>query len=475
MLFNSYELIFVFLPISFFVYFYLNHKRLIIASKAWLIFISLFFYSWWNISYLPLLLLSILFNYTIASTMLEYDESKKKYFSKKILLQSGLVFNIGLLVCFKYMDFFIENINNAFGADISLFHLVLPLAISFFTLQQIAFLVDSYEGLVKEKNFLDYTIFVTFFPQLIAGPIIHHKEMMPQFASVRNKVKNYKNIVLGLFIFSIGLFKKVVIADTFAIWAAAGFDTATTLTLFEAWTTSLSYTFQIYFDFSGYTDMAIGSALLFNIKLPQNFNSPYKATSIIDFWQRWHMTLTNFISTYLYTPMLYSFKRITFNKAMIVTFIAFVIVGLWHGASWMFILFGALHGIATIINHSFRKRKIKMNKFLAWFITFNFINISLVFFRAKGWDDAIKVLTGMVKFNQDVNLQVNYSILVFVLLSTVIVFFIKNTNQLLHQEHLFKDSTTMIHLRIIYFAILFLISILYMSISEYTEFIYFNF
>ncbi len=395
MLFNSYEFIFVFLPISLFVYFYLNHKRLTTASKSWLVFASLFFYSWWNIAYLPLILTSVLFNYAIASAIVEYDELKKKYFSKKSLLQIGLVFNIGLLAYFKYADFFISNTNSLVNTDIGLLHLVLPLAISFFTLQQIAFLVDSYEGLVKEKSFLDYTIFVTFFPQLIAGPIVHHKEMMPQFVSMKNKVKNYKNIIAGLFIFSIGLFKKVIIADTFAIWATAGFDTATTLNLLEAWIVSLSYTFQLYFDFSGYTDMAIGAALLFNIKLPINFNSPYKATGVIDFWQRWHITLSSFITIYIYTPLVKSFNKLTFHKAMIATIVTFLIAGLWHGASWMFVIFGGLHGLALVINNYWKKTKIKMNIILAWFITFNFVNITFVFFRANEWDDAIKVLRSM--------------------------------------------------------------------------------
>jgi D-alanyl-lipoteichoic acid acyltransferase DltB (MBOAT superfamily) len=330
--------------------------------------------------------------------MIEYDKSKRRHLSKKSLLQVGLLFNIGLLVYFKYMDFFISNTNTVFGSDIELLHLVLPLAISFFTLQQIAFLIDSYEGLVEEKKFLDYTIFVTFFPQLIAGPIVHHKEMMPQFASVKNKVKNYKNISLGLFIFSIGLFKKVAIADTFSIWANAGFDVATTLNLFEAWVTSLSYTFQLYFDFSGYTDMAIGAALLFNIRLPINFNSPYKATGMIDFWKRWHMTLTSFITAYIYTPIVRSFKKLTFHKAMVATVVTFLIAGLWHGASWMFVIFGGLHGLGIVVNHYWQKKikiKIKINKILAWLITFNFVNITFVFFRAKEWNDAIKVLSSM--------------------------------------------------------------------------------
>ncbi len=396
MLFNSYEFIFAFLPISFFVYFYLNNKRLTTAAKAWLVFTSLFFYSWWNIMYLPLILISVLFNYTITNTMIEYDKSKKKYLSKKSLLQVGLLFNVGLLVYFKYMDFFISNVNTVFGSDVQLLHLALPLAISFFTLQQIAFVIDSYEGLAKERSFLDYTIFVTFFPQLIAGPIVHHKEMMPQFAKVRNKVKNYRNIAMGLFIFSIGLFKKVVIADTFAVWATAGFDTAATLNLFEAWATSFSYTFQLYFDFSGYTDMAMGAALLFNIRLPINFNSPYKATGMIDFWKRWHMTLTSFITIYIYTPIVRSFNKLTFHKAMIATVVTFLIAGLWHGSSWMFVIFGGLNGLGIVVNHYWQKKiKIKINKVLAWFVTFNFINITFIFFRANEWDSAVKVLGSM--------------------------------------------------------------------------------
>ncbi len=490
MLFNSYEFIFLFLPISFFIYFYLNSKRLTTASKAWIVFASLFFYSWWNIVYLPLILISVLFNYSITNAMVSYDENKKNYFSKKILLQIGLVFNIGLLVYFKYMDFFIENTNMLFSTDISLLHLALPLAISFFTLQQIAFLIDSYEGLVKEKDFLNYIVFVTFFPQLIAGPIVHHAEMMPQFANIRNKVLNYKNISMGLFIFSMGLFKKVVIADTFAVWATAGFDTAATLNFLEAWATSLSYTFQIYFDFSGYMDMAIGAALLFNIKLPINFNSPYRATGIIDYWSRWHITLTNFITTYVYTPIVRSFKKITFGKAMLATFLAMLISGIWHGASWMFVFWGVLHAIALVTNHYWRKSKIKMNDFLAWFITFNFVNITMVFFRAKDWDDAVKVLSSMFSLNNIViddkfanvlSFLTPYSVkfapmlediqgggwtIIWLIFGFILVLSFRNSMEKLR---LFKPSI----INSTIFIILFIIS--FYKLSGYSEFIYFRF
>jgi D-alanyl-lipoteichoic acid acyltransferase DltB (MBOAT superfamily) len=221
--------------------------------------------------------------------------------------------------------------------------------------------------------------------------------MMPQFASRWNMAIRYRNVAAGLFLFSIGLFKKVVIADTFATWANNGFDVATSLNLIEAWATSLSYTFQLYFDFSGYTDMAIGVSLMLNIKLPANFNSPYKAKDIQDFWRRWHITLSRFLRDYIYIPLggnQVSKYRNSFNL-----FSVFLIGGLWHGASWMFVLWGAFHGLAMVIHRIWKDMGFKMNSFLAWFITFNFINITWVFFRAKHWDDALKVLGGMSGFH----------------------------------------------------------------------------
>jgi D-alanyl-lipoteichoic acid acyltransferase DltB (MBOAT superfamily) len=336
----------------------------------------------------------MVFNYVIGTSLTKDEEHKKV--SKKQLLTIGIIGNVGLLGYFKYADFIISNVNFVVGSDIPLLRLALPLAISFFTFQQIAYLVDSYRGETKEYDFLNYGVFVTFFPQLIAGPIVHHKEMMPQFANVRNKVINYKNIALGLFIFSLGLFKKVVIADTFAVWATNGFDKAEVLTFFEAWATSLSYTFQLYFDFSGYTDMAIGAALLFNIKLPINFNSPYKATNIQDFWRRWHITLSRFLRDYIYIPLGGNRKGNfrTYNNLMA----TFVIGGLWHGAGWAFVLWGFLHGFALVVHRIWNSLGFRLNTVVGWIITFNFVNMAWVFFRAKEWDDAIKVLKGMFGF-----------------------------------------------------------------------------
>jgi len=392
LLFNSYAFIFFFLPITFFIYFYLNKQHLIEASKAFLVISSLFFYAWWNLSYLPLILVSMLVNYTLGKELSEHKKNARGYSAKKLLI-IGIIFNLGLLGYYKYMDFFILNFNRIFYSDIPLWHLALPLAISFYTFQQIAYLVDSYREETKEYDFLNYAVFVTFFPQLIAGPIVHHAEMMPQFARLKNKVKNYYNIALGLFIFSLGLFKKVIIADTFAMWATQGFDVAKSLNMLEAWATSLSYTFQLYFDFSGYTDMAIGVALLFNIKIPINFFSPYKATSIQDFWRRWHITLSRFLKDYIYIPLGGNRKGEVRTYANL--FMTFLLGGIWHGAGWTFVFWGILHGLALVIHRIWKKFGMTMPILLAWFITFNFINIAWVFFRALNFDAAMKVLKGM--------------------------------------------------------------------------------
>ncbi len=391
MLFNSYIFIFAFLPIMLIGYFWLTHKRLILGSKVWLVVGSLFFYGYWDIAYIPLLLLSIFVNFFVGSAL---AEDKPMRITRKALLIFGILFNVSLLAYFKYTDFLLDNFNGIFGGDIPLPHIILPLGISFFTFTQIAFLVDAYKKEVKEYDLLRYMLFVTYFPHLLAGPILHHKEMMPQFASRWNLAVRWRNVAVGLFLFSIGLFKKVVIADTFAKWANAGFDTAATLNFFEAWATSLSYTLQLYFDFSGYTDMAIGMSLMFNIRLPINFNSPYKARDIQDFWRRWHITLSRFLRDYIYIPL--GGNRLGRARNYLNLFAVFLIGGLWHGASWMFVAWGALHGSAIVIHRIWKDLGLRMSGWLGWLITFNFVNIAWVFFRAKEWASVEKVLGGMV-------------------------------------------------------------------------------
>ncbi len=461
MLFNSYGFIFIFLPFSFFVYFFLLQKRWLLGAKSFLVFASLFFYSWWNISYLPIILSSLLFNFVIGNAL--NKNFSKILIHKKTLLTFGVVANIALLGYFKYTDFLIENFNLLLNTSVPLLHLVLPLAISFFTFQQIAYLVDSYRGETSEYDFLNYALFVTFFPQLIAGPIVHHSEMMPQFASRWNLVKNYQNIVLGIFIFTIGLFKKVVIADTFAVWATAGFDQLHTLDLFLGWAASLSYTFQLYFDFSGYTDMAIGVALLFNIKLPINFNSPYKALDIQDFWRRWHITLSRFLRDYIYIPLGGSRKSSFSTYTNLLA--TFILGGIWHGAGWTFVFWGFLHGMALVIHRLWKSYGLRMPKILAWFITFNFVNISWIFFRAKDWDSAIKVLSSM--FNLNYIIIPSFSpMIVWLLFGFVLTLLFKNS---MERMALFKNNIWYL----IFVSLTFTISIL--SITAESEFLYFNF
>jgi D-alanyl-lipoteichoic acid acyltransferase DltB (MBOAT superfamily) len=485
LLFNSYIFIFAFLPFTFFIYFYLNSLRLTVAAKSFLVFASLFFYSWWNITYLPIILTSMLFNYVMGLSLSKRWERSRV--SKKMLLTLGIVANVSLLGYFKYADFFISNVNYLLDTNVGMLNLALPLAISFFTFQQIAYLVDSYRGETKEYDFLNYANFVTFFPQLIAGPIVHHSEMMPQFAKTANKVMRYPNIAVGLFIFSLGLFKKVIIADTFAIWSTAGFDHAQTLHMVEAWVTSLSYTLQLYFDFSGYTDMAIGAALLFNIKLPINFNSPYKATNIQDFWRRWHITLSRFLREYIYIPLGGNKKGEfrTYGNLMA----TFLIGGIWHGAGWTFLFWGFLHGVAIIVHRAWSRLGFKLNKIFAWFITFNFINITWVFFRAKEWDDAMKVLSGMftgtlvlplewkekMSFLSDADIHFGYWLqsvskdtytMYWMMVGLFVIVVLKNSNELAER---FKPTV----LTSLYAAALFLVAD--SSLSKLSEFLYFNF
>ncbi|RUS48668.1 MBOAT family protein [Cohnella sp. AR92] len=462
MLFNSYPFIFLFLPVTLIVYFVLNRLRWTVAAKTSLALASLFFYGYWNVKYLPLMLGSIVFNYFIGWWLSKWaDRSAGK---RRAVLIFGLVVDLGLLGYYKYANFFLENIDKLTGHSYSALQIILPLGISFFTFTQIAFLVDAFKGKAKEFNFISYTLFVTFFPHLIAGPILHHGEMMPQFDRKRNKIWNWTNVAKGVYIFCIGLFKKVVIADTFALYANDGFAKASSFT--ESWVASLSYTFQLYFDFSGYTDMAIGIALLFNIRLPQNFNSPYKALSITDFWRRWHMTLSRWLRDYIYIPL--GGNRKGFARANVNTIITFLLGGLWHGAGWTFILWGAMHGVGQAVQRIWSRRGHPMPKWLAWFITFMFINATWVFFRAEDFHQAMRILKGMVGLN-GVGIDHVRSLATPILLIVIFlpfVLFLKNSSE--------KEESMRPRLRIaLFIAVLFIISLLYLN--RISTFLYFNF
>ncbi len=388
MLFNSYEFIFVYLPITLLGY-YLTAKFIKNeAAKIFLIFASVCFYSYWDINNLPILLASIAVNYAFGRCLTN-NRSKK-------VLMVGIAFNLLFLGYFKYTNFILENINYLFNAGIAMKNIVLPLGISFFTFTQTAYLVDVYRGETKAYSKSDYLLFVTIFPHLIAGPILYHRDMIPQFSQAERYKINYKNLTYGILWFTIGLFKKVVIADKLAIYADRVFSSTADLTMLDAWGGSLAYTLQLYFDFSGYSEMAIGLGLLFNYNLPLNFNLPYRATSIIDFWRRWHMTLSAFLKNYLYIPL--GGNRTGHHLRNIM--ITMLLGGLWHGAGWTFIFWGVLHGIYICINHLWRKTKYTLPQWMNWLLTFNAVNIAWIFFRAASFNDALNILIAMFDVNR---------------------------------------------------------------------------
>jgi len=394
MLFNSAVFIFAFLPLVALVYFRLSAHYPSHIAKTWLVAASLFFYGYWNPVYLPLIIGSMCINYAIG---LQLHRTIDSPLIRKYWLVTGIVFNLGLLAYFKYADFFISNIAALTDHPWSSMDIALPLAISFFTFQQIAYLADCHQADTPGYRFTDYCLFVTFFPQLIAGPIVHHKEMMPQFPGTLPARLDWDNIASGLFIFSIGLFKKVVVADQFATWANAGFSAGRILDIHEAWGASLSYTLQLYYDFSGYADMAIGAALLFNIRLPINFNSPYKAANIRDFWDRWHITLSRWLRDYLYIPL--GGNRKGKARAHANLFMTFVLAGLWHGAAWTFIVWGITHGMLLSLHRFWRDAGFSMPRALAWPLFLIWLNATMVIFRAESLADSWHILNSLFGFN----------------------------------------------------------------------------
>lgn len=471
MLFNSIEFLFIFLPVTFFIYFLLNKLKLIKIAIGWLVFASLFFYSYWKIDYLPLILCSMLFNYSVGYT-LTHEKTK---INRKLLLLFGIFCNVMLLGYFKYFDFLINNINYILHTGFDTLKIALPLGISFFTFTQIAYLVDAYKKEVKEYDFLNYALFVTYFPHLLAGPILHHKEMMPQFSDLRKKFINHKNIFLGITLLAVGLFKKVMIADNLSPFVQTVFDSAEVVTCLEGWIASLAYSFQLYFDFSGYCDMALGIGYLFNIYLPINFNSPYKADSIQDFWRRWHITLSRFLRNYIYIPL--GGNRAGEFKTYRNLFLTFLIGGIWHGANWTFIIWGILHGIAICIHRFWKSLDIKINRYFSIFFTFVFINFTWVFFRANSVSKALEILKGMFGFNGISTFEIDKMRFAFenntekisiILLTAciILIFFAKNSNEIVTK----LKPTKIILLATI---ILFITSIL--SLNKISEFLYFQF
>ena len=404
MLFNSFEFIFWFLPVTLVVYLFLQSFGFKEARYAWLAAASLFFYGWWNPQYLLLILLSMLFNYAVGRVLL------REKWRKAWVLAGGLAINLLTIGYFKYAGFFVENANTVFSSRWTVPDILLPLGISFFTFQQITYLVDSYRHETKEYNFIHYCLFVSFFPQLIAGPIVHHREMLPQFERMAPRRKQIlRNLMVGLSIFALGLFKKSILADNLALIANPVFHSAEQgrpIDFLSGWMGALGYTFQLYFDFSGYSDMAIGLGRCFGIRLPVNFNSPYKSRSIVEFWRRWHMTLSRFLRDYLYIPLGGSHRGRLFRYRNLM--ITMLLGGLWHGAGWTFVIWGGLHGLYICINHGWHHLKRKWGlvsdtniawKLTAQCLTFLAVVVSWVLFRAESLDGALAVLNGMTGSN----------------------------------------------------------------------------
>ncbi|THB78634.1 MAG: MBOAT family protein [Desulfobulbaceae bacterium] len=406
MLFNSFLFIFFFLPVTLVVYYRLADSGFRSSAIAWLVICSLFFYGWWNPPYLLLIICSILVNFTIGRGLQRIAAGA----AKKLLLTVGIAFNLSLLGYFKYANFFIDQLNVIFTTGVKLEPIMLPLAISFFTFQQIAYLVDVYRSDVQKYRFLHYCLFVTFFPQLIAGPIVQHHEMFPQFARLTQSNERLKQLSFGMVLFLIGLSKKVLFADSLALYASPIFDGAermVALSFWEGWSGALAYSLQLYFDFSGYSDMALGLAKMMNINLPINFNSPYKATSIIDFWRRWHITLSRFLRDYLYIPL--GGNRVARPRYYTNLFLTMLLGGIWHGAGWTFVIWGALHGFCLIINHLWRsgckallgpdRKSTPIGIFCGRVLTLLCVIIGWVFFRAESVEGAWYLLGVMLGTN----------------------------------------------------------------------------
>jgi alginate O-acetyltransferase complex protein AlgI len=438
MLFNSYLFIFLFLPITLALYFLLGKYRLWNTAKFWLIFASLTFYGYWNPKYILLLILSITFNYSFGRILAAQRS--------RTILTIAIAANLLVLAYYKYFNFFISNLDHLLGWQMQIQNIILPLGISFITFQKIAYLVDCYKGIAVEKNFLDFSLFVVFFPQLIAGPIVHHAEVLPQFKNKAIFNFNYTNINIGLIIFIIGLTKKVLVADHLGLVVNSSFSAfaaGENLGTFMTWISLLSYAFQLYFDFSGYGDMAVGLAKMMGVELPINFYSPYKAPSLIEFWRRWNMTLTRFLRDYLYLPLAAS-RQDAKKWHYANLFITMTLGGFWHGANWTFIIWGIYHGFCLTINHLWREWCLNKNyhniekstslRFLSVMLTFIVVMLGWILFRSPDLHTAALIFKNMFWINTILPMPLSSDTMqleiVRVILAAMIIWLVPNTYEL---------------------------------------------
>ncbi len=484
MLFNSYIFILIFIPLCLIGYFLFNQIKQKNIAQCFLLGMSLWFYGYFNIKYLAIIVASILINYILYIFIGRFRETPKG----KLFTILGIAVNLGILGFFKYTDFFLDSVNHVFKTNIPLLHILLPLGISFFTFQQISFIADTYKGEVKKYSFIYYASFVAFFPQLIAGPIVTHDELITQFLDDNKKKFDPFNFCKGLFMFTIGLSKKVLIADVLGSVVNYGYVAPERLNTLSAWMVILSYTFQIYFDFSGYCDMAIGLAKMFNIDLPINFNSPYKSATIGEFWDRWHMTLTRFFTRYVYIPL--GGNRKGTARTLLNVFIVFLLSGFWHGAGWTFVIWGIMHGILVIITKLLKKPLKKVPGIITWFPTFFLVNITWVFFRAETLGDALFILKKAFTLNtaaldtilinafktKEIAQLMNFTNLeykfpnlpayAFILLAFVIAVALPNSKKMFDK---FKPNVLTLIFTFVFFTWSFL------SLSGVSTFLYFNF
>ncbi len=472
MIFSSYSFL-GFLAIVFAGYYLLNHSSKQTLSKYWLVLASFYFYAQGSMHFLPFFIFTVFFNYVIGTAIIR----QKTPGMKKLFFAIGLFENIALLGYFKYVDFFIENVNAVFSTGFELINLALPIGISFFTFQLIAYIVDCYRGDTKEYSLVNYLLFITFFPQLIVGPIIHHSDIVPQFENRDNLKFNMTHIMLGLFIFSIGCAKKVMLADPLTGFAQTFFTDVHSAGFFQANASVLAYTISYYFDLSGYADMAIGLGLFFNIHLPQNFNSPYKSRNFRDYWRRWHITLSKFLSDYVFRSV---YKKgggsVRFYSAVMLTFL---VSGFWHGAGWRFVLWGAINGIFVCGAHFMTRRKWAMPATIAWILTFIGIVGTRVIFVANSTTEALYVMKKMIDFSvfngwaksailmEGLDFMVtNAYVLSVLVVSLIIVFFMKNTTQLTENFTFSKKYAIITGL---------LLTLSLFQMSNVADFLYFQF
>lgn len=446
MLFNSHLFIFAFLPVTWAGFYFLARtgSRGPWLAAGWLALASLFFYGYWNPHYLWLLGISILFNYLIGLSIARQAAQKKKHF----LLVLGLTGNLAALAYYKYANFFVINLNSLPGINLEWAEVILPIGISFFTFTQIAFLVDVYKGLASEYRFVHYALFVTYFPHLIAGPILHHKEMMPQFSNPATYRIDTAMLATGISWFTIGLAKKVLLADNLAGFVDPIFNAADggmALSFYQAWGGATAYSLQLYFDFSGYSDMAIGLSILFGVKLPLNFNSPYKAASMIEFWRRWHMTLSRFLRDYLYIPLGGNRKGSGRRHANL--FITMLLGGLWHGAGWTYVIWGAMHGTFLIINHAWRKliagtpvadgyaRYPTGFQAGGTLLTYLAVVLAWAVFRSPTLDGAQTMLSAMLGMQGFSGESPDNKLITYLAVGLAICWFLPNTQELIEQRN----------------------------------------